>query len=57
MQKYNAKVGNIPTLIWGEKSNKAYIFVHGKMSSKEAAMDFAAIGERLGYQTISFDLP
>ncbi len=57
MQNYNAKVGNIPTLIWGKKSNKAYIFVHGKMSSKEAAMDFATIGERLGYQTISFDLP
>lgn len=51
------RINNIPTIIWGEQSDKVYLFVHGKMSSKEAAEDFARIAEQKGYQTISFDLP
>lgn len=50
-------INNIPAIIWGEKSDKVYLFVHGKMSSKEAAETFAKITEEKGYQTISFDLP
>lgn len=50
-------IDKIPAIIWGENSDKAYIFVHGKMSQKEYAADFAAIAEKKGYQTISFDLP
>lgn len=48
---------NIPAIVWGRKSNKVYIHVHGKMSCKENAEDFAKIAEDKGYQTISFDLP
>lgn len=51
------KINNIPTIIWGKKSDKVYLFVHGKMSSKESAEHFAQIAENKGYQTISFDLP
>lgn len=47
----------IPVIIWGEKSDRAYIYVHGKMSNKESAENFAEIAESKGYQTISFDLP
>lgn len=47
----------IPAIIWGEKSEKVYIHVHGKMSRKEYAEEFAAIAQEKGYQTISFDLP
>jgi alpha-beta hydrolase superfamily lysophospholipase len=50
-------IENIPAIIWREKSNKAYIFVHGKLSNKESAEEFAAIATDKGYQTISFDLP
>ena len=50
-------VGNIPVIVWGEKSEKVYLFVHGKMSSKESAEKFAEIASKKGYQTISFDLP
>lgn len=57
MQTDRIKINNIPTIIWGGKSDKVYLFVHGKMSSKEAAKDFAKIAEQKGYQTISFDLP
>ena len=51
------EIKNIPSLVWGEKSDKAYLYVHGKMSSKESAEDFARIAREKGYQTISFDLP
>lgn len=50
-------IGGIPALIWGEPSDKAYLCVHGKMSSKESAEGIARIAAQRGYQTISFDLP
>lgn len=51
------RIGDIPAMVWGEKSEKVYLFVHGKMSSKESAETFADIANQKGYQTISFDLP
>ncbi|MDO5291981.1 MAG: alpha/beta hydrolase [bacterium] len=53
----NYYVDHIPAIIWGEKAKKAYIYVHGKMSWKESAEEFAKIASKKGYQTISFDLP
>lgn len=57
MRVQNIKIDNIPVMIWGEKSDNLYIHVHGKMSCKEYAEDFAKIAETKGYQTLSFDLP
>lgn len=57
MIKEKIYIESIPAIVWGEKSSKAYIFVHGKMSNKESAEAFAAIAASKGYQTISFDLP
>ncbi|BBF42309.1 alpha/beta hydrolase [Lachnospiraceae bacterium KM106-2] len=50
-------VNNIPVIVWGAPSDRAYIYVHGKMSYKESAEPFAELAMRKGYQTISFDLP
>lgn len=57
MSNKKTHVNNIPTIIWGEKSEKVYIYIHGKMSNKESAEQFAKIANSKGYQTISFDLP
>ncbi|MDF2543424.1 MAG: alpha/beta superfamily hydrolase [Herbinix sp.] len=57
MIRENFYIGRIPAMLWGEKSDKVYIYVHGKMSSKESAEGFAEIANSNGYQTISFDLP
>ena len=57
MKVQSIKINNIPTIIWGEKSDKVYIHVHGKMSCKEYADNFAEIAKKKGYQTLSFDLP
>lgn len=57
MKKKKINIHGIPAIIWGEKSEKVYIHVHGKMSCKEYAETFAKIASNKGYQTISFDLP
>lgn len=57
MKQEKITIGGIPAIVWGEKSDKAYIFVHGKMSAKEYAEQLARIADEKGIQTISFDLP
>lgn len=57
MKPRKIKIAGIPALIWGEKSEKAYLYVHGKQSNKESAEKFAEIAAGKGFQTISFDLP
>ncbi len=57
MEKDKVLIQDIPSIIWGKKSDKVYLFVHGKMSSKESAEDFAEIANAKGYQVLSFDLP
>ena len=52
-------IDNIPAIIWGEKSSKVYIAVHGNMSNKEdkAIQILAEKAANEGYQVLSFDLP
>lgn len=47
----------IPCILWGAQSNHMVLHVHGKMSRKEYAEDFARIAQQKGWQTLSFDLP
>lgn len=52
-------IGNIPSIIWGEKSSKVFIAVHGNMSNKEDEV-IKILAENVvskGYQLLSFDLP
>lgn len=56
-QRETLCIDGIPAILWGKPSTKIYIHVHGKMSRKEYAEQFASIAERKGYQTLSFDLP
>ena len=53
------KINNIPSIIWGEKSNKVFIAVHGNMSNKEddVIKILAENATSKGYQVLSFDLP
>lgn len=57
MKTQKFMLGDIPSILWGEDSNRVYVHVHGKMSRKEYAESFAAIAETKGYQTLNFDLP
>ena len=53
------KINNIPSIIWGEKSSKVFIAIHGNMSNKEDKV-IEILANKVtnkGYQLISFDLP
>ena len=53
------KINNIPAIVWGEKSSKVFIAVHGNMSNKEDEV-IRLLAENVtskGYQVLSFDLP
>ena len=52
-------IGDIPSILWGEKSNKVFIAIHGNMSNKEDEVIkiLAEIVTKRGYQLLSFDIP
>ena len=59
METKRIKINNIPSIIWGEKSSKVFIAVHGNMSNKEDKV-IEILANKVtnkGYQLISFDLP
>jgi len=59
MFKTEFSINNIPAVLWGEKSSKLFIAVHGNMSNKcdDPIIILAEEAVPLGYQVLSFDLP
>ena len=57
MRKERFQINHIPAVLYGEKSSKLYLFVHGRQSYKEEAVQFAQIIKTYGYQVLSFDFP
>lgn len=57
MRTEKVRIDGIPAVVWGEKSDRVWLCVHGKMSDKESAEGLARIAAERGWQTISFDLP
>ncbi|MGN0779490.1 MAG: alpha/beta hydrolase [Aristaeellaceae bacterium] len=57
MERQLLHINGIPAIIWGKPSAKVYLHVHGKLSRKEYAEEFALLAEEKGCQTLSFDLP
>ena len=59
MKLERLQIAGIPSLLWGEKSNKVWIAVHGNLSHKEDEV-IKMLAEEVvekGYQVLSFDLP
>lgn len=50
-------INNIPALAVGEKTDKVFLFIHGKMGCKEEAIAFADVVCEKGFQVIAIDLP
>lgn len=57
MKSKNINIENIPVVLYGDTSDKLYIFIHGKNGNKEEAAAFAEIVCSKGYQILSMDLP
>ncbi len=50
-------IENIPAVIYGDKADKVYLFIHGKWGYKEEASAFALVACSKGYQVLGIDLP
>ncbi len=50
-------IERIPAILYGNSSNKVFLFVHGKLGHKEEAEVFAELVCEKGWQVLSVDLP
>lgn len=57
MKTERLQIQGIPAVIYGEASEKVWLYVHGKQSAKEAAGRFAETVCARGWQVLSADLP
>lgn len=55
MLKDNFNISNIPAVLWGDRSEKVFIAVHGNMSNKEDTViqKLAEEANQKGYQVLS----
>lgn len=57
MKEKHILVQEIPAVLYGDRSEKLFLFIHGKMGCKEEAARSAEIVCARGYQVLSIDLP
>ena len=57
MKEKHITVQEIPAVLYGDSSEKLFLYIHGKMGCKEEASRFAEIVCPKGYQVLSMDLP
>ena len=57
MEEVLLKIAHIPAILYGEKKDTIFLFVHGKCGCKEEAKDFARIVCPMGWQVLGIDLP
>ena len=57
MKESQFEIKHIPAVLYGEDSDRVYLFVHGKCGCKEEAVAFAEVVCPQGYQVLSIDLP
>lgn len=57
MKKQTMTLAGIPAILYGERSRKVYLYVHGKNGCKEEAERFARTACEAGWQVLAIDLP
>lgn len=57
MKNNEIKIDGVPAVVYGEKSDKLFICVHGLCGNKNEAEKFAEVAQYGGYQILSVDLP
>ena len=57
MKKQTVTLAGIPAVLYGERSRKVYLYLHGKNGCKEEAERFAATACEAGWQVLAIDLP
>ena len=57
IKEIHFSIHGIPAVLYGDSSEKLFLYIHGKMGCKEEAARFAEIVCPKGYQVLSMDLP
>ena len=57
MEKIKLEVAGIPAVLYGKRSRKVYLYVHGKNGSAAEAARFARTACPAGWQVLAVDLP
>lgn len=57
MENHNIFINEVPAILWGQQSNRLFLYIHGKGGNKEEAAVFSEIVCRRGFQVLSIDLP
>ena len=57
MKEERCIIQSIPAILYGDSSENLFLYIHGKMGSKEEAAHLAEIVYPMGYQVLSIDLP
>ena len=57
MKKQTMTLAGVPAVLYGERSRRAYLYLHGKNGCKEEAERFAATACEAGWQVLAIDLP
>lgn len=57
MKTNEITIDGVPAVVYGEKSDKVFICVHGLCGNKYEAEEFAKAAQYGGYQVLSVDLP
>lgn len=57
MKEKAFQIEKIPAILYGEKADKVYLFIHGKCGYKEEAKEFGEIVCPRGWQVLGIDLP
>lgn len=57
MKEKHILLQEIPAILYGDRSESLFLYIHGKMGCKEEAAHFAEIVCPKGYQVLSIDLP
>lgn len=57
MKTEHVQIGTIPAVLYGEPSDRGYLFLHGQMGRKEEAEAFAQVVCPKGMEVLSIDLP
>lgn len=57
MKTTKFSISQIPAVLYGEQSQRIFLFVHGQGGNKEEAERFAKLAVPMGWQVLSGDLP
>ena len=57
MKKQTMTIAGIPAVLYGSRSRRVYLYVHGKNGCKEEAERFASTACAAGWQVLAIDLP